>query len=112
MQKNDSILDLMQNIFTWYQEHPQWNFGGIDMIRREGDHYQITLYAGASSIGNRRFFTSKTENGRKTVDCVCRIRGSGKSSLGLLRNIKQWKVSVSGGQTVHARERQRQKILS
>lgn len=40
------------------------------MIRREGDHYQITLYAGASSIGNRRFFTSKTENGRKTVDCV------------------------------------------
>lgn len=21
--KNDSILDLMQNIFTWYQEHPQ-----------------------------------------------------------------------------------------
>ena len=56
--KNDSILDLMQNIFTWYQEHPQWNFGGIDMIRREGDHYQITLYAGASSIGNRRFFTS------------------------------------------------------
>ncbi len=68
--KNDSILDLMQNIFTWYQEHPQWNFGGIDMIRREGDHYQITLYAGASSIGNRRFFTSKTENGRKTVDCV------------------------------------------
>lgn len=24
--KNDSILDLMQNIFTWYQEHPQCEF--------------------------------------------------------------------------------------
>ena len=68
--KGDCILDLMQSVFSWYQEHPQWNYGGIDEIVKDGDNLRITLYAGASSIGNRRFFTSKTENGKKTVDCV------------------------------------------
>ena len=60
----------MRSIFTWYQEHPQWNFCGIDGIRKEDAGYQVTLYAGASSIGNRRFFTSKVENGKKTTDSV------------------------------------------
>lgn len=82
--QNDSILDLMQNIFTWYQEHPQWNFGGIDMIRREGDHYQITLYAGGILDRESKIF--HIENGKWKENGglrVCRIRGSGKSSLGL-----------------------------
>ena len=70
VEKNSCVLDLMRSIFTWYQEHPQWNFCGIDGIRKEDAGYQVTLYAGASSIGNRRFFTSKVENGKKTPDSV------------------------------------------
>ena len=70
VEKNSCVLDLMRSIFTWYQEHPQWNFCGIDGIRKEDAGYQVTLYAGASSIGNRRFFTSKVENGKKTTDSV------------------------------------------
>lgn len=69
-QENDCILDLMRGIFTWYQEHPQWNFGGIEGIRKEGEDYRVTLYAGASSVRNRRFFTSKVEKGKKTTDRV------------------------------------------
>lgn len=68
--KEECMLDLMRKIFSWYQEHPQWSFGGIDAVRKEKDGYRITLYAGASSAENRRFFTSKTENGKKTADTV------------------------------------------
>ena len=84
VEKNSCVLDLMRSIFTWYQEHPQWNFCGIDGIRKEDAGYQVTLYAGASSIGNRRFFTSKVENGKKDDgQCLCGVRGSSKSPLGV-----------------------------
>ena len=65
-----TVLELMGRILSWYQDNPQWNFGGIDSVRKENEKYKITLYAGASTKGNRRFFTMKEQNGKAVADKV------------------------------------------
>lgn len=65
-----SVLDIMGEILTWYQNNSQWSFGGIDSIRKDGEIYKVTLYAGASTKASRRFFTMSRENGTLEVDKV------------------------------------------
>lgn len=65
-----SVNDVITEIFTWYQNNPQWSFGGIDAVKKEGDAYTVVLYAGASIRGSRRFFTMEMRNGKPEVDRV------------------------------------------
>ena len=65
-----SVNDVIMEIFAWYQNNPQWSFGGIDAVKKEGDTYTVILYAGASIRGSRRFFTMEMKNGKPEVDRV------------------------------------------
>lgn len=62
--------ELIAEILEWYRDHPEWSFGGVDSIEREGDHYRIVLYAGASVRDSRRFFTRKEGNKDLEVDRI------------------------------------------
>lgn len=69
-QEELTVGDILVEILTWYQENPQWSFGGIHSVRREMDRYEMILYAGVSTSGNRRFFTMKEDNGKLVADKV------------------------------------------
>ncbi|MCI8453481.1 MAG: LPXTG cell wall anchor domain-containing protein [Lachnospiraceae bacterium] len=62
--------ELIAKILEWYRENPEWSFGGIDSITREGDHYRIVLYAGASVRDSRRFFIRKEKSASLEVDRI------------------------------------------
>lgn len=65
-----TVLDLIGEILLWYQENPQWSFGGVDSIRKGGKDWKVTLYAGASLKGSRQFFTMQEQNGELCADKV------------------------------------------
>ncbi len=67
---NSTILEFLTEILTWYQEHPEWSFGGIDNISKTEKGYLVTLYAGASNRGSRQFFTAKESDAGTVVDKI------------------------------------------
>lgn len=42
--------DMLYNLLQYYMDHPYWNFGGIDRIEDDGDHYNVYIYAHNSLI--------------------------------------------------------------
>ncbi len=77
--QDKTLAGVLIEILSWYQENPQWSFGGIDSITRQDPadpgkdtvKYIITIYAGDSTGDSRRFFTMKTgEGGKADVDKV------------------------------------------
>lgn len=65
-----TVYELLGSLLSWYQENSQWSFGGLHSVEWTDDGYEVTLYAGASASGSRRFFTMKQENGKLTADKV------------------------------------------
>lgn len=65
-----TVQELLGTILAWYQDNPQWSFGGLHDVVWTEDGCEVILYAGASVSGSRRFFTMKQENGKLVVDRV------------------------------------------
>ena len=65
-----TMFELFGAILGWYRENPQWSFGGLHEAEMTENGLDVTLYAGASVKGSRRFFTMKRENGRLTPNRV------------------------------------------
>ena len=65
-----TALDILNTVLVWYQEHPQWSFGGIHAMDVSENGCKVTLYAGVSVTGSRSFFTMKEVQGKLTVDSV------------------------------------------
>lgn len=68
--EDTTILELLMTVLEWYQNHPQWSFGGIHKIEMTEEGCLVTLYASASVSGSRQFFTMKQEGGELKPDCV------------------------------------------
>ncbi len=68
--RETTLMELWMTVLTWYQEHPQWSFGGIHQIELDGDTCNITIYAGLAAGGSRQFFSMKPVNGTLVPDCV------------------------------------------
>lgn len=65
-----TMLETIAAVLSWYQEHPEWSFGGIDQVEKTAKGYTVTLYAGAANRSSRRFFTMKESGGKMVVDKV------------------------------------------
>ena len=65
-----TVGDVIFEVVSWYQNHSQWSFGGIDAIRREGNQLFLTLYKGVPVSSNSYFFVSGEENGVRTVEQI------------------------------------------
>lgn len=65
-----TMMEMITTILSWYNDHPQWSFGGIDQIEKIEDGYTVTLYAAVSNRHNRRFFTAREDSGKLVVDKV------------------------------------------
>lgn len=37
--------DMIYNLLQYYMDNPYWNFGGIEDITEDGDHYNVYIYA-------------------------------------------------------------------
>ncbi len=68
--ENTTILQLLNTVLVWYQENPQWNFGGLHEIKEVEGNLVATIYAGASFSGNCGFFTMDQDDGHRTVGSV------------------------------------------
>ena len=44
-----SVNDVITEIFAWYQDNPQWSFGGIDAVKKEGDTYPPPVFRSSLS---------------------------------------------------------------
>lgn len=53
--------DMVYNLLQYYMDHPYWNFGGIDRIEENGDHYNIYLYAHNTMYANSFAVLGETE---------------------------------------------------
>lgn len=65
-----TVIDLITAVLSWYNDHPEWSFGGIDRIEKITEGYKITLYAAVSNSSSRRFFTAREEGGKLVADKV------------------------------------------
>lgn len=65
-----TVGEVIFEVISWYQNHSQWGFGGIDAIRREGNQLILTLYKGVPVSSNSYFFVSGEENGVRTVERI------------------------------------------
>lgn len=54
--------DLINTLLHYYQEHPYYNFGGIDRIEDSGNTYAVTLYTGRTASENGFFVSIGSEN--------------------------------------------------
>lgn len=68
--ENTTVAELLQSILAWYQENPVWSFGGVHSIQNTEKGCEVSLYAGASVSGSRRFFTMRQNAGKAVVDAV------------------------------------------
>lgn len=69
VKETTKISQLLDVILIWYQENPQWNFGGLHEVKVEDDEVVVTLYAGVTNIASRCFFTT-VENGQSKPEKV------------------------------------------
>lgn len=65
-----TMFELLGAVLGWYRENPQWSYGGLHEIEMTEESLNVTLYAGASVKGSRRFFTMRQENGKLMPDRV------------------------------------------
>ncbi len=68
--ENTTVAQLLTTILSWYQENPQWSFGGLHRLEMTDNGVIVTLYAGVSNIASRGFFVMKDNNGQKEPEAV------------------------------------------
>lgn len=65
-----TMMETITAVLSWYRDHPEWSFGGIDQVEKTAEGYTVTLYAGAANRSSRRYFTMKESGGKMVVDKV------------------------------------------
>lgn len=65
-----TVLELITTILSWYNDHPEWSFGGIEKFEKDASGYKVILYAASSSRSSRYFFTALEDGGKLAVDKV------------------------------------------
>lgn len=68
--EDTTIEEFLQSILAWYKENPVWSFGGVHQIQDTENGCEVSLYAGASVSGSRRFFTMQKNTGKAEADAV------------------------------------------